>query len=179
MKHRGLVAVICIIAAGLAGDIQAQHTDDEEHPKFHSLRLGNVPSPPARIDAMAWLAGRWTGQGHEGGYEEIWSQPKGGVMIGMCRQLNTDRTAFYEFMMLTEKNGTLVLKLRHFNENFSGWEDKQKSIDLPLVRVANGAVHFDGLSFIRRGADALTIYLQLYDRNTGLTREEELALRRR
>jgi hypothetical protein len=177
MKHRWPVAIIVWVAIGMTGVVAAQHTYDEEHPHFHSLRLRNGSPAPATIDRMAWLAGRWTGHGQEGETEEIWSPPKAGVMTGMLRQWSKDRV-FYEFLMLAEDRGTVVLKIRHFNSDFSGWEDKAKSVDLPLVKVEPSAVHFDGVSFIRRGAGALTVYLQLYDRTTELTREEELTLRR-
>ena len=89
---------------------------------FHARRLGDKASPPATIAAAAWLEGHWLGDGLGGVSEEVWSPPRGGVMMGMYRSLKQDKASFYEFLMLVEENGTLVMKLKHFNPDFSGWD---------------------------------------------------------
>ena len=97
-------------------------------------------------------------------------------MMGMYRSLKQDQASFYEFLLLVEENGTLVMKLKHFNPDFSAWEEKTAFTSFKLVAVEERAVHFDGLSFIREG-DTLKIYLLLRDRS-GQVREEEFRLRR-
>jgi len=143
---------------------------------FHARRLGDKPSPPASLAAVAWLEGHWLGEGLGGVSEEVWSPPRGGVMMGMYRSLKQDQPSFYEFLLLVEENGTLVMKLKHFNPDFSAWEEKAAFTSFKLVAVEEKAVHFDGLSFIREG-DTLKIYLLLRDRS-GQVREEEFRLRR-
>jgi hypothetical protein len=145
---------------------------------FHARRLGDRPSPPATLDAVAWLAGHWEGEGLGGHNEELWSPPRAGVMMGMYRLVKQDRPALFEFLMIVEESGTLVLKLKHFNPDFTGWEEKDRTVDFRLVEVEERAVHFSGLSFVRAGEDGLRIYLLLSDRKTGQTREEEFKLRR-
>jgi len=144
---------------------------------FHARRLGDKPSPPATLAAVAWLEGQWLGDGLGGVSEEVWSPPRGGVMMGMYRSLKEDRPSFYEFLMLVEENGTLVLKLKHFNPDFSAWEEKAAFTSFKLVAVERDAVHFDGLSFIREPGDVLRIYLLLRDK-AGQVREEAFKLRR-
>ena len=144
---------------------------------FHARRLGDNPSPPATLAAVGWLEGHWLGEGLGGVSEEIWSPPRGGVMMGMYRSLKQDRPSFYEFLMLVEENGTLVLKLKHFNPDFSAWEEKAAVVSFKLVAVEERAVHFDGLSFIRERDDTLRIYLLLRDK-AGPVREEAFTLRR-
>jgi hypothetical protein len=61
--------------------------------------------------------------------------------------------------------------------DFSGWEEKERYINFPLVKVEKQAVHFDGLSFFRSG-DELKIYLLLEDRKTGAVREEQFTMKR-
>jgi hypothetical protein len=145
---------------------------------FHARRLGDKPSPPATLAAVAWLEGHWLGEGLGGVSEEVWSPPRGGVMMGMYRSLKQDRPSFYEFLMLVEENGTLVLKLKHFNADFSAWEEKAAFVTFKLVAVEERAVHFDGLSFVRESDHALRIYLLLRDAKTGNVREEEFRMRR-
>ena len=144
---------------------------------FHARRLGDKPSPPATLAAVAWLEGHWLGDGLGGVSEEIWSPARGGVMMGMYRSLKQDRPSFYEFLMLVEENGTLAMKRKHFNQDFSGWEEKTGFVTFKLVAVEPRAVHFDGLSFVRESDTALLIYLLLRDKN-GQVREEEFRMRR-
>ena len=166
---------VWVLALMLSGSLQVSAVAAQES---RTLRLGDQPSPPAKVDMMAWLAGRWTGEGMGGLNDEIWSDPRDGVMMGMFRHLKQDKVVFYEFLMLVEEKGTVVLKLKHFNPDFSGWEEKTATVNFPLVKVEERAVHFNGLSFIREAADTLRIYLALRDSKTGQTREEVFVMKR-
>ena len=50
------------------------------------LLTGLVP-PPARVGDLAWMSGRWqTAAAADGSWtEEVWSSPRGGVMLGYSR----------------------------------------------------------------------------------------------
>lgn len=98
-------------------------------------------------------------------------------MMGMFRHLKQDRPVFYEFLMIVEEKGSLVMKLKHFNPDFSGWEEKDAFVDFPLVKVEEKAVHFDGLSFRHQDDGSLLIHLLLRDRKGGV-REEEFRMKR-
>jgi hypothetical protein len=151
----------------------------ESAPRFRTLERGDQPSPAATLEILSWLTGRWTGEGLGGFNEEIWSEPRGGVMMGMYRHLKQDKPLFYEFLMFVEDKGTVALKLKHFNPDFTGWEEKERTVDFTLVKVEERAVHFNGLTFEREGDDTLNIYLRLRDRQSGSVREETFRLRRR
>jgi len=81
-------------------------------------------------------------------------------------------------LQFVEEKGTVILKLKHFNPDFSAWEDKSAFVSFRLAQVEDRAVHFDGLSFIRESDDALRICLLLRDGKTGQVREEEFRMRR-
>jgi hypothetical protein len=161
---------VSLLAAVLALGLAAQEP-------FHARRLGDRPSPPATLADTAWLEGRWVGEGLGGVSEEIWSPARGGTMMGMYRLLKDGKPVFYEFLMLVEENGTLAMKLKHFNPDFMGWEEKAGFVTFKLVAVEPRAAHFDGLSFFREGDDALNIYLLLKDKE-GKVREELFRMRR-
>jgi len=143
----------------------------------HTRQLGDTPSPPATLADVAWLQGRWTGDGLGGVNEELWSPPGGGVMMGMYRLLKDGKPVFYEFLMLAEESGSLVMKLKHFNPDFSGWEEKTGFVTFKLVAVEPRAVYFSGLTFLREGDDELHIYLRLREKS-GEVREEVFKMRR-
>ena len=144
---------------------------------FHARRLGDNQPAPATLADVAWLQGHWVGDGLGGVSEEQWSPARGGVMMGTYRLLKDGKPVFYEFILLAEDNGTLVMKLKHFHPDFSGWEEKSNFITFRLVAVEPRAVHFDGLSYVGEGDDELRIYLLLRERD-GRVHEELFKMRR-
>jgi hypothetical protein len=62
----------------------------------------------AKADAMAWLAGNWTGTRGKSSIEERWSEPKGGALLGTSRTVSGGRMTAFEFLRVVEKNGRLL-----------------------------------------------------------------------
>jgi hypothetical protein len=109
-------------------------------------------SPPARVEDVAWLAGRWIGEGLGGCAEESLSPPVGGQMMGMFRQTKADGSLwFYEFYTIAPKGDSITMRLKHFNPDLTGWEEKDGFVEFPLVAIEKGAVYFDGLTYQRSG----------------------------
>jgi hypothetical protein len=160
------VAAFVLAAVLPAGSAAAQ---DKLTERTFKPTPGAKP-PAATIADMAWLAGRWTGPALGGTSEEIWSPPAHGTMMGMYRLLKDGKPVFYELLTLVEEHGSLVLRLKHFNPDMTGWEEKDKSLAFPLVAREPGAMHFEGMSFHPRG-DALTVYLAIGQKD-GKVREE-------
>ena len=145
----------------------------QEKQTEHTLKLSPSQKPPAATIAdMAWYAGHWTGEGLGGFNEEIWSPPRNSAMMGMYRMQKDTKIVFYELLTLLEENGSLLLRLKHFNPNLTGWEEKDKTIDFPLVAKKDGMLYFDGMTFKPEGKDAVTVYLAIHSRKDGTVREE-------
>ncbi|MBT8091621.1 MAG: hypothetical protein KJN77_01205 [Gammaproteobacteria bacterium] len=70
-----------------------------------------------------------------------------------------DGVAFYELLLLVVEDGTLSLKVKHFNADFSAWEEKPDFVNFRLVKKEKDALHFQGLSFYKRGDDAIDGYI--------------------
>jgi hypothetical protein len=136
-------------------------------------------SPSATLRDMAWLAGEWTGAGLGGVTDEVWSPAASGAMMGMFRLVKDGKVVFYEFLTLVEEGGSLVLKLKHFNADLTGWEEKADFVSFRLLKVAPDVAHFAGLTFKRVGDDRAEIFLAIRDRTTGVVREERFAMTRR
>jgi hypothetical protein len=126
---------------------------------------------------MSWLAGQWTGDALGGQVEEIWSGPQAGAMMGMFRLVREGKTSFYELMTLVEENGSLSLRVKHFNPDLTGWEEKGETVDFPLVAIAGDRYLFDRLTFHRHGSDAVTIYVAISAKD-GTVREEAFSYTR-
>lgn len=137
-----------------------------------------TPGARAAIEDMAWFAGRWTGPGLGGETEETWSAPAGGAMMGMFRLVKGGNVVFYEFLTLVEHEGSLLLKLKHFNADLTGWEEKDAFVTFRLLESTPAELRFDGLTFRRIAADRVEIFLAIRNRRDGTVREEAFSMRR-
>ena len=146
----------------------------------HTLRLApGQASPPATIADVAFLVGHWTGDGLGGQFEEVWTAPKQGVMVGMYRGLKADGAPdFNELLVLREEKGSLIVRLKHFNPDMTGWEDKAQVVTMPFVGKRDGLVHFDGMAFQVTGPDTLTCYLAVESKKDGTVREVAFTYKR-
>ena len=127
--------------------------------------------PAARIADLAWLEGSWRGDGITGPAEEVYSAPSGGQIVGHFRQLNADGTVwFYEIMAIAPMGDSLVYRLKHFNADLSGWEEKAEVRAFRLVAVEKDAWYFDGLTIRRDGPDGMIGAVRV-DNKDGTSRE--------
>jgi len=60
---------------------------------------------------------------------------------------------------LSVEEGTLSLKVRHFDADFTAWEEKTDTVIFKLVAYDEGELHFGGLSFYQRGDDRIDGYI--------------------
>ncbi len=123
--------------------------------EVRTLKEG-AASPPATIEDVAWLEGRWIGEGLGGCAEENMSPPVAGEMMGMFRQMNADGALrFYEFYTIAEHDNSLLWRIKHFSPNLEGWEEKDKSTEFKLVAIEGQTAHFNGLTYALTGKDTL------------------------
>lgn len=164
--------MLAVVAGAICSDAHAFEQVTE-----HTLALSEDESPPsATIEDMAWLAGHWRGSALGGTVEEIWSPAKGGGMLGMYRLLRGDKPIFYEILTIFEEKGSLLLRLKHFQPDLKGWEEKEETVDFPLVAIRDGAIHFSGMAFHPKG-DQLLVYLAIEEKD-GATREAQFVYTR-
>jgi hypothetical protein len=150
----------------------ASNSQAEEATTANTLRLSpDQKSPAATIADMEWYAGRWTGSGLGGWIEEVWSPPRDGTMMGVYRMIKDGKPIFYELLLITEENGSLAIKLKHFHADLRGWEERDASVRFPLVAKRDGRIYFDGMTFERIGADRVKVYLAV-EHKDGKVREE-------
>ena len=63
---------------------------------------------PARVDALAWIAGSWQGTEEGMAMEEVWLAPAGGAMLGLHRDVAGGRMVSFEFLRIEESPRGLV-----------------------------------------------------------------------
>lgn len=164
MRRTVIALLTLLLAAPVAG--QMQQTE-------HTFKLDDADGrPPATLDDVAWLVGSWSGPAFGGTAEEVWNPPSAGSMVGMFKLMQSDEVSFYELLLIVEEEGTLNLKVKHFNADFSAWEEKADYINFRFISADEDAIHFSGISFYRITPDELHVYLALHKGDT--VREHKL-----
>ncbi len=159
----GLLKALVVAAALLGGACAAQAQSE-------------APVRAAVIEDAAWLAGRWVGTGFGGQMEEAWAPPVGGQMVGHFRYWRDGQPQFYEFMMMDVAEGGVRMRVKHFNPDFVGWEDKDGWVTFEPVSVGPDALIFNGLEIRRDGPDRVVMTIRM--RQGDVVEEEVLQFRR-
>lgn len=158
-RHLLPFAAACLLAAP---PLRAQETQ--------AAPEGHVP-PPANVAQMDWLVGRWEGTGIDGHRAvESWLAPFGETMVGTFVQ--TDASGgimFSEHMYLMQEGGSLVLKLKHFNPDLTGWEDAEGMQRFRLLSVEPCRALFSGLTIRCDGDGRLLIAVRMRARDGSIS----------
>lgn len=151
---RAFWAMAGAIIAAWGGTLSAQET-----------RVGaeGFVSPPATVYQMWWLEGLWQGEGIDGApATESWLPLTGNTMVGtFIQQTPEGDILFSEHMYLAEEGDSLVLKLKHFNADLTGWEDKAGMVTFRLLSLDFCAAYFSGLTIRCDGNDKLVVAVRM------------------
>jgi hypothetical protein len=172
MAHtkRVLLVLSTVFLCGTAA-AQSQLTE-------HTFKLDDPEArPPATIEDVAWLAGSWEGEAFGASFEEVWNPPSAGSIVGMFKLMHDGEVSFYELILIVEERGSLDFRVKHFNPDFSAWEEKEDYINFRFVKADENAAHFSGFSIYRISDDLMHGYIVM--RNEEGVREEKLIYRRR
>jgi len=112
------------------------------------------------LDDIAWLAGSWRGSAFGGEVEEHYLPPRGGAMVGLFRLVTPgERVGFYEFILIEQAGEGVRMRLHHFNEGLTRWEERP--VEFALTATGESSARFamvqeDGslggpLEYTRRG----------------------------
>lgn len=120
-------------------------------------------SPPASMGDAAWLVGQWSGEGI-GGAEahESWFAPSGDTMVGtFVQETPGGGIMFTEHMYLMEHEGSLVVRLKHFNPDLTGWEEKDGMVTFHLRAAEPCALYFNALTYRCDGDGGMVVAVRM------------------
>ena len=63
-------------------------------------------------------------------------------MMTNFKLINDDKISFYKIIIIREIENSLVLQLKHFDNNLRGWEAKNETLDFPLIKITSTQVIF-------------------------------------
>ena len=130
----------------------------------------NSTSPKAMLNDVSWIQGHWHGEAFGGITEEIWSPPNGDSMMFVFRLIVNNKVQFYEIGGIRQVDQTLLLQLKHFNNDFKGWEEKDETVDFKLVKIDSNKVYFDQFTFEKISDNEMNIYVVISEEK-GLEKE--------
>ena len=153
ISTRRIVALLFAAAIATVAGAQEKLTDN-------TYKKVDV-SPKASLQDFAFLAGVWKGTGLGGEVEETWTEPLAGSMVGTFKLVRDGESSFYELMVIAEREDTVDLRLKHFNADMTGWEEKDDYLTFSLVGVSKNEARFGGLTYRLTSDDRLEVYLAM------------------
>ncbi|WP_289046225.1 DUF6265 family protein [uncultured Olleya sp.] len=118
-----------------------------------------ISSPKANLSQVSWIQGHWKGEAFGGITEEIWSPPLGDSMMFSFKLVSNGKVVFYELGGIREVDNTLIFQLKHFGNDFKGWEEKDETVDAKLVKIEDNRVYFDQFTFEKISDSEINIYV--------------------
>ncbi len=146
--------LLSISGLAFAGAGVAAIQPESKQPEMKSREGVVTPAHRApTIEDFAPIAGHWRTQAQGRVYEEIWLPPSNGQMTGALRSFDAEgKLLLLELLTVTEIEGGLEYRLRHFDGEMTPWDSEAES---PLImrgtRYVDGRTLFDEVE----GADSL------------------------
>ena len=107
---------------------------------------------------LEFLVGHWVGKDASMEMEEYWIAPKGGIMLGLHRDVAQGKAAFFEFLRIEDRDDTLV---------YVASPRGGGTTEFTLVKIEEGAVVFENLEHdfpqrisYRRDGESLTARIE-------------------
>jgi hypothetical protein len=119
----------------------------------------------SKLENIAWISGNWKGKAFGGIIEENWSSPSGGSMMATFKLIDKGTVVFYEIEIIREIENTLMLQLKHFNNDLKGWETKDETVDFPLKQITENKVVFEGMSFEKVSDNEMNVYVDIHQKD--------------
>lgn len=112
------------------------------------------PQPPAPaaepcvagVALLGWMTGDWSHTDESGVWEERWSPPLSGCIVGSLRWVRGGKPAMYEMLAIEEdEQGHVRMFVRHFNAGLKPWakEDGNPTPTWVLTSVERGRAVFE------------------------------------
>ncbi|MFY0685844.1 MAG: hypothetical protein JXQ90_01695 [Cyclobacteriaceae bacterium] len=112
------------------------------------------------LSELGFISGHWRGEAFGGEVEEIWGPPMGDSMMGVFKHVKDNATTFYEIMIIQATDEGIYLKLKHFNGDLTGWEEKDETVDFKLLKVSDKRALFDGISFEQLSDEKMQVLVE-------------------
>lgn len=118
-----------------------------------------------KLENIKWISGNWKGEAFGGQTEENWSEPSGGSMMATFKLIDKGVVVFYEIEIIREVENSLILQLKHFDNDLKGWESQDETVDFPLKEITANKIVFEGMVFEKVSENEMNIYVDIQQEN--------------
>lgn len=130
------------------------------------LGLLSAPSKASEPDevlaALGWLEGCWAGPGFAGEMSECWMRTASGELVGAFQYSADGALQFSEMLMIGHNpDGAFGYHVKHFNRDFTGWEENGEQVSFAFLALDGDRVIFSGLVLERDGETGLKAFLDM------------------
>jgi len=123
------------------------------------------------LDELSWLVGHWQGPGFGGICEEVWLPASAGSMVGTFKMSVNGKVQFYELMVITVDSAGPTLKLKHFNSDMTGWEEKNEVVNFTFNGAKENELSVGATTYKRFTDDSLLILVNVGTKDGGTEQE--------
>lgn len=129
------------------------------------------------LDELSWLVGNWQGPGFGGICEEVWLPASAGSMVGTFKMSVNGVVQFYELMVITVDSTGPTLRLKHFNSDMTGWEEKNEVVNFTFNSAKENELSVGATTYKRITIDSLDIFVDVGNKD-GSVRQELISCHR-
>ena len=69
---------------------------------------GDRPEEDHALEDLEWMAGRWEGTSGKTAMEELWTDARGGLMLGLHRDVSTSGRVMFEFLRIVDEEAGIA-----------------------------------------------------------------------
>jgi hypothetical protein len=114
---------------------------------FTSNSFSENPKEP-QLGQLSWLTGCWKGTGLGGEVEECWLRSPDNRFTSVFQMMKDGQQRFSEIVMISEFDGKLGMRVKHFDPDFNQWEsDKGDGPTFTFVEIGENFIQFEGLRY--------------------------------
>ena len=100
------------------------------------------------LEKLSWLNGCWKGTGLGGEVQECWVSSPDGIYTSVFQMAKDGKQQFSEIVTIAEFDGTLAMRVKHFDPSFNQWaSDQGVGVTFPFVDIGANFIQFDGLRY--------------------------------
>lgn len=122
-------------------------------------------SPKATLEQVNWLTGNWTSNSINYS-EENWGKVSGNTIMFCYKMVKNEKIVFYELGHIESINGTLVLKIEHFDKDLKHIAGMQS--EFQLLKIEGNRIYFDRITYERISKNKMNVYVYEDDAKTEL-----------
>jgi len=135
------------------------------------LAFAETEAESCTVEDLSWMAGHWKGDAFGGVCEEVWTPASCGTMVGTFKLCHNDRVSFYEIMTIIPDSTGLVLHVKHFNADMTGWEHRDSTQIFRYTTHGDQMVQFQGLKYELTSPDGLRIAVTMSHKDGSTSQE--------